>query len=122
VRPFQTATHRLQVKQEDGSLREEALEVKGSVHGPVIAERPGRALALRVAGLDQPGLIDQYWRMIRARNLNEFQDALRLLQMPMFTVLYADGGGHILHLFGGRTPRRPAGITIGRASGDTQTF
>ena len=83
--------------------------VKRSVHGPVIAEKPGKALALRVAGLDQPRLADQYWRMIRARNLNEFQDALALLQMPMFTVMYADGGGHILHLFGGRTPRRPAG-------------
>ena len=125
VRPFDTTTHRLKVRQEDGSVGEEVLVVKRSVHGPVIAEKPGKALALRVAGLDQPRLADQYWRMIRARNLNEFQDALRLLQMPMFTVIYADSGGHILHLFGGRTPRRPGGDYdwSGTVPGDTsKTF
>jgi acyl-homoserine-lactone acylase len=121
VRPFETVTHRLKVKQEDGSLGEEVLVVKRSVHGPVVAEKPGRALALRVAGLDQPNLADQYWRMIRARNLNEFEAALRMLQMPLFTVLYSDRQGHILHLFGGRTPRRPAGDYdwAGTVPGDT---
>jgi acyl-homoserine-lactone acylase len=33
-----------------------------------------------------------------------------MLQMPMFTTVYADRDGHILHLFGGRTPVRPAGV------------
>jgi acyl-homoserine-lactone acylase len=31
------------------------------------------------------------------------------MQMPMFTVMYADRDGHILHLFGGETPVRPHG-------------
>ena len=64
----------------------------------------GKALALRVAGIDQPGILDQYLGMMRARNLAEFEAALRPLQMPFFTVMYADRDGHIMHLFGGRTP------------------
>jgi acyl-homoserine-lactone acylase len=47
--------------------------------------------------------------MARARNLAEFEAALKRLQLPMVTVMYADRAGHILHLFGGRTPVRPAG-------------
>lgn len=109
VRAFETETQTLKVRQDDGSLREEALAIKRSVHGPVLSEKAGKALALRVAGLDQPHIVDQYWRMIRARNLEEFESALRQLQMPMFTVMYADRDGRILHLFGGRTPVRPAG-------------
>jgi acyl-homoserine-lactone acylase len=121
VRAFETETHRLKVKRTDGSLGEEALVVKRSVHGPVIEETAGRALALRVAGLDEAGLADQYWSMIRAQNLGEFEAAVRRLQMPLFTVMYADREGHILHLFGGRTPRRPPGDYdwSGTVPGDT---
>jgi len=31
------------------------------------------------------------------------------LQNPFFTIMYADKDGHIMHVFGGRTPIRPAG-------------
>ncbi len=47
--------------------------------------------------------------MARATNLKEFEVVLRRLQIPTFTVLYADRAGHILHLFGGQTPVRPQG-------------
>lgn len=109
VRPFEVVTHQIRVKLQDGTYREEPFVVKRSVQGVVFDEKPGRALALRIAGLDQPNLPEQYWRMLRATNLTEFEAALRMLQMPMFTVIYADRDGHILHLFGGRTPLRPPG-------------
>ena len=109
VRPFETETHTLKIKQDGGGVAEEALVVKRSVHGPVVEEKPGKALALRVAGLDAPHLAEQYWKMIRAQNLAEFESALCMLQMPMFTVMYGDRDGHIMHLFGGRTPVRPPG-------------
>lgn len=109
VRPFTTRTETLKVKQPDGSFKEESLTIRESVHGPVVRELPGKALALRVAGTDQPNLVNQYLQMIRARNLAEFETALRPLQNPFFTVMYADRDGHIMHLFGGRTPVRPAG-------------
>jgi acyl-homoserine-lactone acylase len=109
VRAFETETHVVKVRQDDGSLAEEKLVAKRSVHGPVVEEGPGKALALRVAGLDQANLADQYWHMLRATSVSEFESALRSLQMPMFTVMYADRDGHVLHLFGGRVPVRPPG-------------
>lgn len=109
VRAFETEEQTLKVKQADGTLREEKLVLRRSLHGPVVAEKDGQALALRVAGLDQAGMMEQWWDMARARNLAEFEAALARLQIPMFTVMYADREGHILHLFGGRTPVRPEG-------------
>ena len=109
VRKFEREDQTLKVKQKDGTLREENLLVRRSIHGPVVEEKNGKALALRVVGLDQPHAFKQYWDMGRARNLAEFEAAERTLQNPMFTVMYADRDGHILHLFGGRTPVRPKG-------------
>jgi acyl-homoserine-lactone acylase len=109
VRPFETTTETLKIRQADGRLASTPLQIRVSVHGPVIREQGGKALALRVAGLDQPGIFEQYWQMAQARNLAEFQTALRRLQTPFYTVMYADRDGHIMHLFGGRTPIRPPG-------------
>ncbi len=110
VRPFDITTETLKIKRADGTISEQALTIKRSIHGPVVAEKPGvSALAVRVVGLDAPNVGDQYWQMVRAKSLAEFESAERALQMPFFTTMYADRAGHIMHLFGGRTPVRPAG-------------
>jgi acyl-homoserine-lactone acylase len=109
VRAFETAAEVIRVRRADGSMGEERLTVRRSLHGPVIAERNGRALALRVTGLDAPHLAQQTWEMLRARNMAEFETALARLQLPLFTVIYADAQGHILHVFNGRVPVRARG-------------
>lgn len=109
VKPFELSEETLKVKQEDGSFREERFVIKRSVHGPVLIEKGGEAIALRVAGLDRPYLTQQYWEMAKARNFAEFESAVKKLQMPMFTVIYADRDGHVFSLFGGLTPKRPEG-------------
>ena len=109
ARPFNTDTKVLKVKQDDGSMRTDTMVVRRSVHGPVVAQKEGEALALRVAGLTQSALFEQYWRMLRATNLSQFEAALRRLQMPMFNTVYADEDGHILYQFGGRVPQRRRG-------------
>lgn len=109
TRAFETRTEVLKIRQPDGRLIEEPMTIRESVHGPVIRAAKGKALALRVAGIDQPGIVSQYLNMSRARSLAEFERAQQPLQMPFFTVMYADREGHIMHLFGGRTPVRPAG-------------
>jgi acyl-homoserine-lactone acylase len=109
VRAFETRVETLAVKGIDGRLTRKPLTIRSSVHGPVVAEQPGKALALRVAGLDRPGAWRQWRDMGRARNLQEFRVALGAMQIPMFTVMYADRDGHIMHLFGGLTPVRPSG-------------
>ncbi|TBR57070.1 acylase [Westiellopsis prolifica IICB1] len=109
VRNFDTKTLSLKIKQKDGSLQEQPLVVKTSVHGPVVTEKNGKALALRVAGLDRPGVLQQWWDMARSQNLKQFETALKRLQLSMFTVMYADREGHIMHLFNGQVPVRSQG-------------
>lgn len=117
VKPFSRKEKTLKIRQPDGSVREEILTVKESVHGPVVAESGSRAVAMRVAGLDRPGMLQQYWDMCRAKNLPEFERILSRLQIPMFTFSYADRAGHILNLFNGTVPRRPDGGDWKRWSG-----
>jgi acyl-homoserine-lactone acylase len=109
VRLFERTEHVLRVRQEDGSIAERPITIRRSVHGPVISDRPGRAVALRVAGLDAPHLFEQYWDMGRATSRDAFESALARQQLPMFTVIYADRRGDIMHVFNGRVPVRNAG-------------
>lgn len=109
VRAFDEKIDTLKVRQADGSLRSEALLIRRSIHGPIVAERNGQPVALRVAGLDAPGLWEQWWDMGRASTFAEFEASLRRLQVPIFTVMYADRDGNIMHFFGGRVPKRASG-------------
>ncbi|MBV6623043.1 MAG: acylase [Rivularia sp. (in: Bacteria)] len=109
VRPFETKNVSLKVKQNDGTLQEQPLVVKNSVHGPVVSQTDDKTIALRVVGLDQSHVLEQWWDMARSQNLLEFEKALQRLQLPMFTVIYADRKGHIMHLFNGLVPVRESG-------------
>jgi acyl-homoserine-lactone acylase len=106
VRPFETRIDTLRIRQPDGTLRVEELAIRSSVHGPVVAQNDTTATAVAVEGLDQHGMLRQWWEMGRARSLGEFEDALRRLQVAMFNVVYADRAGHVLYLFNGRVPVR----------------
>lgn len=109
ARPFQVERQVVKVRRSDGSLREEALVVRKSVHGPVIKSEKGAALALRYVALDRHGALQQWWDMGRAGNFAEFERALRRLELSMFNVVYADREGHIFYLFGGQVPVRSKG-------------
>lgn len=124
VRAFEIEEQTLKVRQAESTLREEPLMVRRSVHGPIVAEKDGKAIALRVVGQDAPMTLEQWWDMARAKNLAEFEAALKRLQIPMFTVMYADREGHILHLFNGQVPVRSQGdfeYWSGIIPGDTST-
>ena len=108
IRPFAVDSIELHIKEGDSS-RTEILVVKRSIHGPVVKEDEKHALALRVAALDASQIFTERWNMALTTNLEEFEASLQDLQTPMFTVMYADKSGNILHLFGGQTPQRPAG-------------
>ncbi len=106
VRPFETETQTIKIKQANGKLREETVVIQHSIHGPIIRTQKNdkKAIALRVVGLDQPKMMEQFWDMARASNLNEFEAALKRLQLPMFNIIYADKNGHILYVFNGQVP------------------
>ncbi len=106
LRPFEREARTLKVKQPDGSLREERLDIRRSVHGPVVFDENGVTIAMRVAGLDRPKMLEQWFRMGEARSLQEFQSALRMMSVPMWHANYADDKKHIMFVFDGLVPRR----------------
>jgi acyl-homoserine-lactone acylase len=109
AREFDVRVDTLYVLQPDLSRTARPLIVRRSVHGPVVAERNGQALALRVAGLDAANLLAQQYDMMRATDRTSFEIALARLQLPMYTVMYADRHGDIMHVFNGAVPVRTRG-------------
>ena len=125
VKPFQTRTASYKVRQPDGSLKSETLEIRSSVHGPVFARADGKTVALRVAGLDRPGGLRQYWDMGKAKSFAEYQAIMARVQVPSFNIVYADREGHIQYLHNGILPKREGGGGVaqwsGLVAGDTST-
>jgi len=106
VRAFATDTQTIKIKQKNGTMREEPLIVQQSIHGPIIDEntQEQKAITLRVVGLDQPQMMQQFWDMAASTKLSEFEAAIKRLQLPMFNLIYADRNDHILYLFNAQVP------------------
>lgn len=122
VRPFTTRQTTYKVRQADGSLTTEPLVIRSSVHGPVFAQKDGKLLALKVAGLDRPGGLLQYWDMAKSRSFAEFEAVLKRLQVAKFNIIYGDREGHILFLDNGILPKHDQGDLAywsGNVPGDT---
>ena len=122
VLPFETSTATIKVRQPDGSFTTQALNIRRTIHGPIIKEEDGDPIALRVAGLDRPYMLEQYWQMSNAHNFTQFETAIKRLQPPTYNITYADRDGHIEYLFGGLLPRHKSGDVAywaGIVPGDT---
>lgn len=110
VRPFRSVQKQYKVRQADGSLKTVSFTQRSSVHGPVFDRPDGKgSIALRVAGLDRPGVLQQYLDMGKARNWQQFEAALKTLQVPTFNIVYADRDGHVLYLDNGILPKHKTG-------------
>ncbi|MCK6445122.1 MAG: acylase [Planctomycetes bacterium] len=105
-RAFDVERVELRVRGDDGELSTREFDVRRSACGPLVDVAPGKLVALRVVGLDRPRALQQWWDMARAQDLAAFERALSAQQLPLFSVVYADGVGHVLYDFGGLTPRR----------------
>jgi acyl-homoserine-lactone acylase len=108
-RPFETREATLKVRRPDGGFDTETVEVRSTVHGPIVGERGGSPIAMRVAGLDRPHALEEYWKMETAPNFAAYQAALRMMQVPTFNIIYGDKDGHVEYLFNGLVPRHAFG-------------
>lgn len=89
-----------------------------SVHGPVFRTDHG-VYAVRYAGMGEVRQVEQYYRIDKARNLDEWKAAMRLQALPSINYIYADEKGNIGYLYNGQFPVRKAGIDWkGYISGD----
>jgi len=106
LKPFEHATKTIRIKQADGSMNEETLQIRRSIHGPVVFDENGLTVAMRVAGLDRPRMLEQWFREGEATTLEEFTNALKIMSVPMWHANYADDQGHLMFVFDGLVPRR----------------
>ncbi|MEP7380387.1 MAG: acylase [Gemmatimonadota bacterium] len=105
---YVTRTELLRVKGASGT-RVDTLLVRESVHGPVFRDDSTGTFAVRVAGLDDPGAIEQWWAMGGAKSMAAFESTVRQMHVPFFNVMAASRDGHTYYFFGGKTPRRKGG-------------
>jgi acyl-homoserine-lactone acylase len=90
----------------DSGMEEREVTFRKSHHGPVVAVRDGRSLAMRVARYEDGGFYQQLHAMARARSLQEFQAAVGMLRHPISNFGYADTDGNIWYVYNSPVPRR----------------
>jgi acyl-homoserine-lactone acylase len=98
-------TEEIKVKTASG-LASRKFILRKTHHGPIVAIRDGRPLAVRLAKLEEGGILDQLYGMGKARSFAEFKKALSRLALPFMNMIYADREGNIFYLYGGAIPRR----------------
>jgi acyl-homoserine-lactone acylase len=90
-----------------------------SIHGPVIKNDKG-AFALRYAGIDQMKMLEQYYRIGKARDWAQWSRAMDIGGIPGTNFIYADKSGRIAYVYNALFPPRKPGFDYsGILPGDT---
>ena len=104
-RDFETTTETIPVKTDAGGLREETVEVRKTVHGPVI-QREGREVAVAWPGFSATNESLGVFRLNRAESMSEARDALRIWDVPAQNFVLASRSGETLFYPAGKYPVR----------------
>ena len=75
-------------------------------HGPIVAARDGKLLAVRMAKFESDGWLREWYDMTRAKSLAALKRAMTPLNMLFGNVMYADRQGNTWYLYNGAVPRR----------------
>ena len=90
-----------------------------SIHGPVIINDKG-AFAIRYAGIDNVKLIEQYFRIQKAQNHDQWIAAMKLRGISATNFIYADKTGRIGYYYNALFPDRKPGFNyLKTLPGDT---
>jgi penicillin amidase len=90
----------LLVKIDSGFERRPVRFVK-THHGPIMATRDGKPLAMRLAKIEADGWLEEWYNMTHARSTAELKRAMRPLNMLFGNVMAADAGGNTWYLYNG---------------------
>lgn len=95
------------------------MSVQKSRHGPVVSTDHG-TFAIRYAGIERSGMVEQYYRIGKARDWDEWQKAMEIGGVPATNFIYADKSGRIAYLYYALFPDRAEGFDWkGILPGDT---
>ncbi len=105
-REMTTETVRIAVKGQPDVVR----TIERSHHGPILKREGNRAYAMACPYIEEIDVTTQFFRMMTARNLKEFDAAMSMNQLMEQNVMYADVEGNIRYVRTGRVPIRPTGF------------
>ena len=83
--------------------------VERAVQGPVVRNTTG-VFAIRYAGGDQVRVVEQYYRITKAQDWNQWLAAMAIQGVPATNFIYADRTGRIAHFYNAMFPRRKPGF------------
>jgi len=106
-RDFDVSYAKLKVKFGPLKLRVKR-KVLRCVYGPVLESKGGNFYALRAPAFEELRVGEQWYRMNKATNIQEFEAALRMNALPIMNIMYADKDDNIQFISNGKVPvRRP---------------
>ena len=76
-----------------------------SIHGPVIKGKKA-TYAIKYSSMGDIRIIEQWYKMNKSNNFNEWIDAMKMNSIPMFNSGYADKDGNIFYIYGANFPLR----------------
>ncbi len=98
-------TEEIYVKTSAG-LEKRTFKMLRTHHGPILASRDGKKLAIRMAKFEDDGWLREWYLMTRAKSVAELKRAMTPLNMLFGNVMYADRQGDTFYLYNGAVPRR----------------
>ena len=75
-------------------------------HGPIVAAKDGKLIALRMAKLESDGWLREWYDMTKANSLAALKRAIAPLNMLFGNIMYADRQGNTFYIYNGAVPRR----------------
>jgi penicillin amidase len=71
-------------------------------HGPIVYQEGSITLSGKMSTWEQVGVVDQILAYNRAQNLDDFKDALSMLQCVRWNHVYGDADGNIFYIWNAR--------------------
>ena len=90
----------------DGTLRTEKRTFEHSHLGPIIYRNATHAFAYRSTQLDSYRHFEGFYRLSKARNLNEWMAVMKLNLLNYSNFTYADAAGNIQYFWNAQLPKR----------------
>ena len=83
------------------------VKLRKTHHGPILRKLNDKEYVSGAIGrMFDAVLSRQTMKMVRAKNVNEFRDAMGMLDLHLFNTVYADRNGDIYYLYNGIVPKR----------------
>lgn len=77
-----------------------------SVLGPTLQSKNGDFYSLRWGAMNEVRTGEQWWKMNKATNFDEFYEIIKMNALPRFNIIYADKDQNLFYIDNGIVPKR----------------